>query len=73
MRAARYLAASRRHRTFANGKIPAARPSRHSDEFRLILEQSGNALPGDRARRSCRNGVPGLPSGELWLLSLDTW
>ena len=41
--------ASRRHRTFANGKIPAARPGRHSVEFRLVREENGNALPGDRA------------------------
>jgi hypothetical protein len=31
--------ASRRHRTFANGKIPAARPGRHSVEFRLVRER----------------------------------
>jgi hypothetical protein len=37
---------------FANGKIPAARPGRHSVEFRLVREENGNALPGDRARRS---------------------
>jgi hypothetical protein len=43
---------SRSHRTFANGKIPAARPSRYSVEFRLVREENGNALPGDRARRS---------------------
>jgi hypothetical protein len=29
--------AARRHRTFANGKIPAARHGRHSVEFRLVL------------------------------------
>jgi hypothetical protein len=44
--------AARRHRTFANGKIPVARPGRHSVEFRLVREENGNALPGDRARRS---------------------
>jgi hypothetical protein len=41
-----------RHRTFANGKIPAARFGRHSVEFRLVREENGNALSGDRARRS---------------------
>ena len=41
-----------RRRAFANGKIPAARPGRHSVEFRLVREENGNALPGDRARRS---------------------
>jgi hypothetical protein len=38
-----------RRRAFANGKIPAARPGRHSVEFRLVREENGNALPGDRA------------------------
>jgi hypothetical protein len=52
VQAARYRAASRRHRTIANGKIPVARPGRHSVEFRLVWEENGNALPGDRARRS---------------------
>ena len=37
--------AARRHRTFANGKIPVARPGRHSVEFRLVREENGNALP----------------------------
>ena len=41
-----------RRRAFANGKIPAARLGRHSVEFRLVREENGNALPGDRARRS---------------------
>jgi hypothetical protein len=36
--------ASRRHRTFANGKIPAARPGRHSVEFCLV--------PGRKRQRS---------------------
>ena len=44
--------AALRRRAFANGKIPAARPGRHSVEFRLVREENGNALPGDRARRS---------------------
>jgi hypothetical protein len=44
--------AARRHRTFADGKIPVARPGRPSVEFRLVREENGNALPGDRARRS---------------------
>jgi hypothetical protein len=41
-----------RRRAFANGKIPAARPGRHSVESRLVRGENGNALPGDRARRS---------------------
>jgi len=41
-----------RHRTLADGKIPVARPGRHSVEFRLVREENGNALPGDRAHRS---------------------
>jgi hypothetical protein len=51
-RASRRHRAARRHRIFANGKIPAARPGRHSVEFRLVREENGNTLPGDRARRS---------------------
>jgi hypothetical protein len=50
--ASRRHRAARRHRTFANGKIPVARPGRHRVEFRLVREENGNALPGDRARRS---------------------
>jgi hypothetical protein len=53
-RASRRHRAARRHRPFADGKIPAARPGRHSVEFRLVREENGNALPGDRARRSRR-------------------
>jgi hypothetical protein len=37
----------RRHRTIANGKIRAARPGRHSVEFRLVREENGNALPDE--------------------------
>jgi hypothetical protein len=37
---------------FANGKIPVARPDRYSVEFCSVREENGNALPGDRARRS---------------------
>jgi len=37
-RASRRHCAARRHRTFANGKIPAARPGRHSVEFHLVRE-----------------------------------
>ena len=64
--------AARRHRAFANGKIPAACPGRHSVEFRLVREENGNALPGDHARRSrlgarqplgrTEGGAAGLPS-----------
>jgi hypothetical protein len=46
-RASRRHRAARRHRTFANGKIRAARPGRHSVEFRLVREENGNALPGE--------------------------
>ena len=46
-----------RRRAFANGKIPAAHPGRHSVEFRLVREENGNALWGDCARRSRPGGT----------------
>jgi hypothetical protein len=42
---------------FANGKIPAARPGRHSIGFRLVREENGNALPGDRAYANSSSSV----------------
>ena len=53
MQAARYGAASRRHRTFVNGKIPVARPGRHSVEFRLVRAENGRYPPCRRRRSPC--------------------
>ena len=47
---------------FANGKIPAARPG-NSVEFRLVREENGNALPGDRARRARPGAIRETRSG----------
>ena len=48
-RASRRHRAARRRRTFANGKIPAARPGRHSVEFRLVRDQTtvADCVTGD--------------------------
>jgi hypothetical protein len=37
---------ARRHRTVANGKIPAARPGRHSAEFCLVRERKRQRSTG---------------------------
>ena len=65
---------------------PQSVPATHSAEFCLVREENGNALPGDRARRSrpgarqplvrsegAAAGPPSSPSGNpIWSVSIST-